>query len=267
MSTERVPELLIEQYLLGELSPEAAARVERSIGFEERVEMIRRDNDSFARRYPAGVYAARIRNQYDAGARTQKHARRRARVVRVLTLALPGAAAMLAIGILLFGGRGDGFVASGDPQAEITRLKGAQPGISLYRADPTVDGGVQRLSDGERARPGDVVQLAYQAAGASYGMVFSIDGSGAVTLHYPPSPASSPALTPGGEQPLPYAYRLDDAPRFETFYFITSESPFDVSTLLADLHGQAAHIAGDPDRSPDLPRHFEIRTITIRKGE
>lgn len=267
MSRERVPDFLIEQYLLGELPSESMAQVERSEGFEERVERLRRDNERFATRYPAGVYAARIRNQYHAEQRDQPHAHRCARTVPMLTFALPGAAAVLVVGLLLFGGIDVGIVSPADSQADITRLKGAQPSIALYRADPTAGGRVQRLRDGEAAGAGEVVQLAYNAAEAPYGVIISIDGSGAATLHYPPDPASSPALAPGGEQPLPYAYRLDDAPRFETFYFITSESPFDVSALFADLRSQAGRIADDPDRTLQLPRQFETRAITIRKGE
>ncbi len=267
MSTERVPDLLIEQYVLGELSAEAAARVEHSAGFEERVNRIRQENASFAKRYPAGVYAARIRNQYEAEQRTRPRTHRRTRVLRILALALPGAAAMLVVGFLLFGGIDVGIVSPSDPQAEITRLKGAEPSFALYRADPAANGGFQPLRDGEAAKAGDIVQLAYQAADAPYGAIVSIDGGGSATLHYPQDPASSPALTRGGERPLPHAYRLDDAPRFETFYFITSDSRFDVSVLLADLRSQAAGIARDPRRSLELPPPFETRTITIRKEE
>ncbi len=267
MSTKRVPDLLIEQYALGELPPATARRVERSEGFEQRVAKIRRDNEATLARYPAGVYAARIRNQYEAEYRDRSRDRTPARTVGTLAMVLPAAAALLVVGFLLFGGLDVGFAPQADPQAEITRLKGVEPAIAVYRADPRGVGGVQRLSDGDNARAGDVVQLSYQAADARYGVIVSMDGRGAVTLHYPPDPGSVPQLIPGGEQTLPYAYRLDDAPRFEMFLFITSRTGFDVAAVVSELERQASRISDDPEQTPDLPQQFEIRSLTIRKEE
>lgn len=267
MNERRVPDILIERYVLGELSPEQALEVERSVGFHERVAVIRRENEAFERAYPAEVYVTRIRNQHEATTRAASRESgggpRRRRSVRALAFAMPGVAALLVLGLVIFGGIDRGFAPLTDQPAEITRLRGAGPSISVYRAVPG-RGGAEPLEDGSFAREGDVVQVAYQAAGALYGMIVSIDGRGTVTLHYPLDASEPPALEPGS-QPLPRAYRLDDAPQFEVFHFLTSEAPFDVSAVLDHVRRQAPALASDPSRLLEVPSGFEAASVTIRK--
>ena len=50
MSKRRVPDILIEQYVLGELPEEQAREVEQSEGFAARVAAIEQDNAQFAER-------------------------------------------------------------------------------------------------------------------------------------------------------------------------------------------------------------------------
>jgi hypothetical protein len=44
-----------------------------------------------------------------------------------------------------------------------------------------------------------------------------------VTLHHPESPRGETTLSSGGAIPLAQAYELDDAPRFERFFFVSGE--------------------------------------------
>lgn len=269
MNERKVPDILIEQYLLGELSTEQAADVERSEGFARRVAEIRRENEAFAEQFPAEVYARRIRNQYQAAAGSTGHeparVSRRSRFVRMLALATPGLAALLVAGFFIFGGIDRSISPVADQMAEVTRLRGAEPSISLYRAVPGRDA-AEPLSDGDVAQEGDVVQIAYSSAHARYGVIVSIDGRGTLTLHHPIDPSERPAL-PAGLHALPRAYRLDDAPAFEIFSFITSEGPFDVAELIDHIEPQAPDIASRRSESIDVPPGFEVTSVTIRKGE
>lgn len=269
MSEQRVPDFLIEQYVLGELPPEKAREIEESEGFAERVAEIERDTQSFLEAHPPQAYAQRIRNAYEAAEGAQRPrshgqpATRRA--VRFMTFAVPGAAAILALTLVLFGGLGVETDPVVDPDSEIVRLKGAEPGLSVYRSAGDED--AEELDDGDVARQGDRLQITYTAAGRAYGAIVSVDGRGSVTLHYPLTPSSEPELASGGEQQLPYAYQLDDAPSFERFYFVTSDSSFDVSSLVTDIRSQAQGIVSNPDRALRLSRDFDVETVTIRKGE
>lgn len=268
MSEKRVPDFVIEQYVLGELPPEKAREVERSHGFAERVARIEEDTQRFLETHPPRAFAQRIRNAYEASEREPAPSQQRpaARAtIRFMTFAVPGAAAVLALAFVLFGGLGIDTAPVVDPDSEIVRLKGAEPRISVYRSAGTDD--AEELADGDVARQGDRLQITYTASGRAFGAIVSVDGRGAVTLHYPLTPSREPVLATDGEQQLPYAYQLDDAPEFERFYFVTSETSFDVSELLSDIRSQTQEIVSNPERELRLSRDFDVEAVTIRKGE
>ena len=113
---------------------------------------------------------------------------------------------------------------------------------------------------GAAARENDVVQLAYQAAGRHFGAIVSIDGRGVVTRHLPAAgPLASP-LKSGAAFALPQAYRLDDAPGFERFYFVTADQPFAVDLVLT----AASHAAGAEGRLA-LPAGLDQYSFALRK--
>jgi hypothetical protein len=269
MSRKRVPDILIEQYVLGELPEEKAREVERSEGFADRVAAIERDNVAFLEQCPPEAFVTRIQNQYEAeqqqasAAPRLRSARSRTRTIRFMALAVPGAAAALTLAFVLLGGIGLDTTPVVDPDDEIVRLKGAEPEISIYRS---VAGEAEELSDGDAASQGDRLQITYTAADKPYGAIVSVDGRGTVTLHFPLTASGEPELVVGGEQQLPYAYQLDDAPDFERFFFVTSEQSFDVRRLLSRIESQADEIVADPSRPLQLSREFTVESVIIRKG-
>ena len=99
------------------------------------------------------------------------------------------------------------------------------------------------LKDGELAKAGDLLQIAYVPAGKTYGIIISIDGNGVVTLHYPENINSSTILKQEKTVLLSSAYELDDAPEFERFFFITALAEINVQEILK----QAKALAGSPD--------------------
>lgn len=115
---------------------------------------------------------------------------------------------------------------------ETTRLKGLQPTLALFRRTP---GGAEPLRPGAAVKPGDVLRIGYRAAGRSFGAIFSVDGHGNVTRHWPLTGDRAARLA-GGETLLPGAFELDDAPAYERFYLLVSEHEFDLKPLLASLH-------------------------------
>jgi hypothetical protein len=99
------------------------------------------------------------------------------------------------------------------------------------------------LSDGSAAVAGDVLQIKYSAGRGTFGAIVSLDGRGTITWHLPstesggPIGARSPRLEEGGVI-LPAAYELDNAPYFERFFLVTSDTEFNldaVATALRDL--------------------------------
>jgi hypothetical protein len=143
-----------------------------------------------------------------------------------------------------------------------TRIKGGggatgHPALVVYRRTPA---GSERLEDGDVARAGDLLRLGYSAAGRGYGVILSIDGTGAVTMHLPPSGSMASALAPGGINLLDSAYELDEAPRIERFYFVTAARAFPVEPVLAI----ARHAGGAP-AALALPAGLEQVTFAVQK--
>ncbi len=135
------------------------------------------------------------------------------------------------------------------------RLKGVKPDLLLYRKRASE---VEQLADSSVAYAGDLIQIFYRAAGKPFGVIVSVDGRGTVTRHLPASGTRAVRLIQGDPVSLDYSYELDDAPKWERFYFLTADASFDVRDV-----AQAAE--GSPD-SLRVGREIEQFAITLYKG-
>ena len=155
-------------------------------------------------------------------------------------------------------------------EREVTLVKGMEA-VDLSRTQLLVyrkiKDRVETLSDGERARAGDLLQLAYVSTEDSYGMILSIDGRGAVTLHLPESKGDTTKLELSKQSLLPNAFELDDAPEFERFFFLTSDSPIDVDGILLEAQDMAKNLEQIRQNNLDLPESFKQYSVLILKGE
>lgn len=115
---------------------------------------------------------------------------------------------------------------------EETRIKGLEPGLALFRKTAQ---GAEPLRPGAIARPGDRLRIGYHSGGLPYGAIFSVDGNGSVTRHWPPSGTRAGKLE-NGETLLPGAFELDAAPKYERFYLLVSERAFELNPVLESLH-------------------------------
>lgn len=149
----------------------------------------------------------------------------------------------------------------GDMTSGDTRIKGLAPHLVLHRQ---VGAEAELLRAPARAGSGDVLQVSYVAAGASHGVIVSLDGGGVVTLHHPRDAAGDTALQQGGAVRLGQSYELDAAPGFERFVFVTASAPVDPSQVVA----AAQAIAGRPEaaRGPlALPAGWVQSSFLVEK--
>lgn len=278
-SSGRLPDIYYEQYVLGELDEATRARVEAAPDFDARIAEIKESDGDILETYPPEAFATRIRNAYEASRAAQPQRRvsenrRQARTGGILAGSLFGrpvasfgvsaaVLAIVAVAAVMVGGL--------LPQpGEGIRTKGLEAEIRVYR-----DGGeaIEILQDGSQVAEGDLLQISYNAAGGRFGCIFSIDGRGAFTLHYPPTADGATSIEPSGEVLLPYAYRLDDAPRFEKFYFVTSDQEFDLDTIFDVVSNQIDRQAEEPgydlrftDAGAGLPE-LTVSSLILRKAE
>jgi anti-sigma factor RsiW len=238
----------LERYVLGELpareTEAVRAALEQDEDLRDRLRALERSNAEILGQHPAPAFAAAIAQ------RASPPVPRRATHPRLALAAALGAAALVAGVVLLRPAPG-----ARDAQ-DVTRIKGSVPRLALYRKGP---GGIEALPSGSVARGHDLVQLSYQAAGRRYGVIVSVDGNGAITRHLPAQGAMAAPLARGAVA-LPEAYELDDAPRFERFYFVAADEPFPVETVIEAVQGRQ-----EADDRLDLPAAWAVSSLLLKK--
>ncbi len=153
---------------------------------------------------------------------------------------------------------------SGASSGEHERAKGLLPSLRVYRRRAA---GPELLAQGQRVAPGDLLQLGYVAPGMSHAVLLSIDGRAQVTLHFPSDVGASTALDPAqGEQLLPAAYELDDAPGFERFVLVGSPRALRASEVLRAAQALARRGAAARDAPLALPAGVEQVSVLLEKG-
>ena len=272
--SERISELDWERFVLNEL-PEERSKILRELlsgdlELRRKVESLERSNREDAARYPAGLVVPGIRERFvreHSAPASDKTSRRSPVLRRLLVLSPALAAAFILVFVVLPARKNE--VAPDLPgfPADSQTIKGAA-GLDLNQTQLLVyrqrDSDVERMSNGQIARAGQVMQLAYVSA-ERYGVILSIDGVGTVTLHFPDRAEAGTDLEPNKKISLPQAIELDDAPSFERFFFVTSAAPLDVRAVLKI----AADLARDPQRAEGtdlmLPPGLGQTSFLIRK--
>lgn len=231
---EQVPDLLVEQLALGELSGQGEVEVFRQLvgqpGGLERLAAIWVSNAQILQTYPPSKMAAMIRYRLS-------RTRRRTALHWLLWSGVP-AMATASVVLLLVARTAPPQLdrAKSDPPPHL-RTKGATGtmGTPLLFAFKKQEQNVHRLEHGAEVYPGDLLQIAYQGGEETHGVIVSVDGRGVVTLHFPARPDQSTRLHPGGTRVLPYAFELDDAPDFERFLLFTARNAIDVHPLVEEI--------------------------------
>jgi len=259
-----IPDLLLERYRLNEVSPAERTEIEHRLRDDEtlrrRLDEIERSDEAIRAMDFTASLAAQLQGRAALNAAHDRpHPGANSGAARrVLRWALPLAVGVTAMVVVVIGSR----TGSLRPGSTGERIKGLRPSLSVFRQTPQ---GSEALTDGVAARPGDVVRVAYQAAGQSYGVIVSIDGRGGVTMHLPATGREAARLRSGDRVLLDQAYKLDDAPRWECFYFVTAREPFDMQPVVEAAKREAALHRTSPPATLPLSRGLGQSTFVLRK--
>ena len=247
-----LPDWLVERVALDEVAAASRQRVERADASElaERVAALRADNAAELAAYPAAPAVAQIEARVAAA---RKQSRRR-------LIGLASAVGAAATVVLVLALSRTTTTTSTRVDDEVTRPKGS----TRLLAFRLIDDRIEKLEQDALVRAGDLIQLRYNGGGQRYGVIASVDGAGVVTLHHPLREDAPPEETVLATKTtaLPNAYALDDAPRFERFFFITADEPIDVARSLA-----AVRALGDDAGTAalELPAHVRQWSLRLRK--
>jgi hypothetical protein len=269
---EGISDLLLEQYALGELSPEMEEKVrnelERDPDLRSRFEAIRASDREILDRYPSAEMARAIQMKLGRAGSGESRSPARAEEAGIASSLEPAGrwALQLAIGLpaaamvlLVF----SFFLFRFTPQ---TRVKGLAPHLNAFLK--TVQG-ARDLAPGSLVGQGDVIQLSYTAGDARFGVILWVDGRGSITWLLPPgsngTTGTAPALSREGQVILPTAYELDNVPGFERFFFIYSEKPFNIATAADAARAFAARAGTVETVGLQLPSGLKEYSLSLKK--
>jgi hypothetical protein len=227
----RVPDLLVEQLRLGELSPAEADRVRAQLEEDDdpRLESLKASDAEILDAHPPEVMARRIKARLDA---LEPEAEPGFRWPLWATGGLMAAAAAVAL-VLLLPTDDPSVVAPPGTTVAINdsggeRIKG-DAAIVLERQRGTR---AETLLADADVSPGDTLQVSYRSGGWEHGVLVSLDGAGAVTLHFPADETASTQLQ---KTAVLHAFELDDAPDFERFILFTAHEPLDAAAIVRSM--------------------------------
>lgn len=265
MTNKQIKTWEIERYLLGELPPSRMGEIARLIrenpAIDKEIEKLRLANIEVLEKHPIETMLPEILRKYEEN-RRQARIREKTRPITLkrLLYATPVVASALILLFVVF------FKDSTIPGS--MRIKGdesldfSKTQVIIYRKGK---GGIELLSGQTQAKAGDLLQLGYISAGRTHGIIFSIDGNGVVTLHYPEKRDGSSLLKQEKKNLLSSAYELDNAPGFERFFFITAMQEIDVEDILKRAEALALSPKLAKATNFDLPESCHQFSILLNK--
>jgi hypothetical protein len=262
--------LLLERYHLGEVTAEERAALEAALAEDPALAAslaaLEQSDREIRRQYPrTPVFPERPRKPLGGG-------------LPAPVWGLCAAALILAVALpALFLLRGPAGFAAGSPlmdrikgNAGVYGPEGSFAELSVYLKSGPRSGQEPEeavLPDGAVLHEGNTIQLAYMVSGKAeqYGVIFSIDGRSALTVHYPYREGQSARLITGRRIALEEAYTLDDAPEYEIFFFVVSDRPLDPGEILKSAGELARNPAASLEAGKRVFQQYLLRTIKIRK--
>jgi hypothetical protein len=274
-----IRDLFLERYLLGELTDVQLQAMETRLAkdpvLRARLEALKDHNQIFQSRFPVekmvmeieAAAESRDHNQQILASVPKSYAPKPNLADRIIgaqpfrgfafgrQIQWAGALALLVLAALPM------IMVQSPSEPEVVRLKGKPAELRLFRNTPT---GPARVTSGDSAIAGEIIQVEFHPGGFAYGAIYSVDGNGSVTLHWPAQPNASTAWSTVSEYRLPEAFELDQAPGFERFHLVVSQKPIDLTTLA----NQVAASAKQDERwlSGQFPKPVKVITFVLKKA-
>ena len=254
-SVNKISDFKLERYLLGDLPEgEMQALREREACdeiFAARVREMREQGERFLAENPFSAIEDKLKNAERSEILPNRSFNTLwLKIAAALVIALGVfSAVVLNRNVVTYEGSGTSMEVALADTDDGTRIKGMSASLEVWKK--TGDSAVQMLNLGD-ASEGDEIQLRYRVPQKCFGMLFSMDGNGTITMHMGEGDKAI-ELEPGKMTTLPFAYKLDNAPKFEKFFLLTSEKAFEID-------------GNDIDKSLRQPG-IENVSFTLRKVE
>jgi hypothetical protein len=255
MNSGKIPPLFLEKWLLDELDQSSRERLLADFGKEAidlELAKLKKSNQEFFATADSSEMLARISRAQPA--LNRKGVNRIPQKLRWPLMVLPLAAALF---LTIF------LPQLWRQQQDDIRIKGEVKELTIYKK--TGDK-IIRLETGATCQAGDVIQIAFNPGSEKYHFIFSIDGNGLFTTHLPEEGEQQPGERAATANTTLHAYKLDNAPRFERFYYIRSQKPIPYKKITEKAKAFARnHDMAKEDRLP-LPQDQIQSSFLIKKA-
>jgi hypothetical protein len=257
----RKPDLVLEQLFLDEKKNDDRDGTDLSL------KAIRRSNEEILRSYPASQMKAAVMAKMAGRDATKPLPFTLPKISNLpFTLSAFAAAVCCLFAISMVTLRTVKYDRTPSDGAEVAgseRIKGSIPRLLVYKK--ALDKPVL-LEPGTLLAANDVIQLSYISGGDAFGAIISVDGNGVVTQHYPDSGDTTALLSPKGEVSLDFSYKLDSAPKFERFIFISGSEKTSIAAYKKAVSlAASADKEGKFDITAALPPKTRAVGIILRK--
>jgi len=264
-----IPDWKLERFILGEL-PQSELNAIREqaqsdVSLHERIEYLRNHNEEMLNKYPLNMMIKDAKSVSPSSkAVPPKHKNRFSMiwdnwktVPRWAAPAFACAVVLLILPIYIFTSTQSKAESTAFFSNEETRIKGLESRLEVWRKN---GGTAEKLELEAGVSQGDVIQLRYLVPAVCYGTIVSLDGRGVVTVHLSGESGKAAPLTPGRAIALNHSYELDDAPKFEIFYLVTSPQNFHIDTIT-----QSIRKVKNPNELPVLQDEQKVTVFTLKK--
>ena len=267
---KKITDWQLEQYVLGELDEPSTASIENQSNQDndllDRINLIKQSNNEVLIKMPAKAFMQA--NHFEPNNSESKNSNKplvwqlfeklKQYIKRPVFSGVFAACLTVTFAVILLPSQ---FETIDQNNQDIgVRIKGLESVLNIYKKT-----GDKVLID-EKLKENDVLQLSYIAGSSFYGYIFSIDGNGIITEHLVDK-TEALSLNNNGEIALEYAYKLDDAPMFERFIFVSSEKTFKTESInnkITKLFESSQAKQGELTLSAD-DQSFYIHSITLNK--
>lgn len=251
------PQIILEQYILNELSIEESEQIRKACkenkDLNKYIQDLRESSAQILATYPVHLVSTQILDRIDS------MKKRNSNKMRIRPLMAGGISLAFFLIFLFVIPDYTGFKSIIFTTNE--RVKGNASHLSLYLK---TEHGHEKLSNEQEVSKGDIIQIGYESMGQKYGVIFSIDGRGCVTLHYPYKVSGDHSLKSQNEHFLNNSYELDDAPDFERFFFVYSNNKIKVSSII-DAAKRMAKSDTAKNGSIVLPSGIKQMSLILKK--
>ncbi|MAA79575.1 MAG: hypothetical protein CL916_09980 [Deltaproteobacteria bacterium] len=254
-----ISDLKLEQWLLGELSEKEAHTIESAIREDEqlrsRIDEMKVQNRLLFQEHPTAKFEADLNRKIHLQNTQKKYKKNQnQRFGRIIAGAL---AFCVALFIVISPSSKELLSSKHDPAY---RLKGEDIHLIAHRVESEVQ---SQLFDGNAIQSGDQIQLSIKNAKNRSFVIFSLDGRGVISLHYPIE--HNGRLEKSDFFSLPTSYRLDDAPKFESFYLVASKEVLEKEKILAKARKVLSSSDFPKDFQALLPINHTFNRISLHK--